>query len=60
MLVGQLFGGTVHWGQIPVYLAAEILGAIAAGFVYSGLAVRRAVRVDVLAGAPATVGKGAA
>jgi len=60
MLIGQLFGGTVHWGQIPVYLIAEILGAVGAGFVYSGLAVRRAPRADVLTEAPATAGRGVA
>ena len=41
MLVGQLFGGTVHWGQLPVYLVAEVIGAVAAGFVYTALNVRR-------------------
>jgi glycerol uptake facilitator protein len=34
MFVEQLFGGTVHWGQIPVYLSAEILAGLAAGGVY--------------------------
>ena len=24
MLVQQLWGGTVHWTQLPVYLAAEL------------------------------------
>jgi glycerol uptake facilitator protein len=60
MLVGQLFGGTVHWGQIPVYLAAEILGAVAAGFTYSGLAVRRAEPAAVLADSPAPASRGVA
>jgi glycerol uptake facilitator protein len=32
MLVQQVWGGTVHWTQLPVYLAAELLaGAAAAG-----------------------------
>jgi glycerol uptake facilitator protein len=32
MLIQQIWGGTVHWTQLPVYLAAEILaGAAAAG-----------------------------
>src|SRR6476469_5955796 len=32
MLIQQLWGGTVHWTQLPVYLAAELLaGAAAAG-----------------------------
>jgi glycerol uptake facilitator protein len=61
MLIGQLFGGTVHWGQIPVYLAAEVLGAVAAGFAYSGLAVRRAEPATaVLADTPAPASRGVA
>jgi glycerol uptake facilitator protein len=32
MLIQQIWGGTVHWTQLPVYLAAELLaGAAAAG-----------------------------
>ncbi|WP_433473718.1 MIP/aquaporin family protein [Spirillospora sp. CA-142024] len=34
MLVGQAGGTTVHWDQLPVYLAAEIVGAVVAGLVY--------------------------
>ncbi|MBF6241782.1 aquaporin [Nocardia otitidiscaviarum] len=30
MLVQQLWGGDVHWGQAPVYLAAEFLAGVAA------------------------------
>ncbi|WP_282778632.1 MULTISPECIES: aquaporin [unclassified Nocardia] len=30
MLVQQLWGGEVHWGQAPVYLAAEFLAGVAA------------------------------
>ncbi|MGW7406056.1 MIP/aquaporin family protein [Streptomyces sp. NPDC054833] len=37
MITGQLFGGTVHWDQLPVYLAAEVLGAVAAGTLYTAL-----------------------
>jgi glycerol uptake facilitator protein len=48
MLVGQLFGGTVHWSQLPVYLAAEFVGAVAAGFVYVAvLNTRRPALVQV-------------
>ena len=42
MLIGQFYGGTVHWNQIWVYLSAEILAGIAAGFVYIALNARRA------------------
>ncbi|MBF6182084.1 MIP/aquaporin family protein [Nocardia otitidiscaviarum] len=30
MLVQQVWGGDVHWGQAPVYLAAEFLAGVAA------------------------------
>ena len=30
MLIQQLWGGTVHWTQLPVYLAAELLAGAAA------------------------------
>jgi len=43
MLIGQLFGGTVHWDQLPVYLIAEVLGGVAAGLCYVALNRRRAV-----------------
>ncbi|WP_316756684.1 MIP/aquaporin family protein [Streptomyces herbicida] len=43
MITGQLFDGTVHWNQLPVYLAAEVLGAVAAGFLYVALNARRGV-----------------
>ncbi|MGW2567754.1 MIP/aquaporin family protein [Streptomyces sp. NPDC001537] len=43
MLVGQLFNGTVHWNQLPVYLVAEVVGAVAAGFLYVALNARRGV-----------------
>ncbi|TWP43036.1 aquaporin family protein [Lentzea tibetensis] len=41
MLVGELFGGTVHWEQLPVYLVAEVAGAVLAGFAYAALNARR-------------------
>jgi glycerol uptake facilitator protein len=41
MLVGQLFDGTVQWSQLPVYVLAEVVGAIAAGAVYVALNARR-------------------
>lgn len=37
MLVQQVAGGTVHWEQLPVYLAAELLAGIVAAFAYSAL-----------------------
>lgn len=43
MLVGQLFGGTVHWSQFPVYVLAEIGGGLLAGLVYAGITARRRV-----------------
>jgi glycerol uptake facilitator protein len=30
MLIQQLWGGTIHWTQLPVYLAAELLAGVAA------------------------------
>jgi glycerol uptake facilitator protein len=54
MLVGQLYGGTVQWHQIGVYLGAEILGGLIAGFAYLGLNAKRAVsRVEKSVSAPA-------
>ncbi|WP_214103892.1 MIP/aquaporin family protein [Acrocarpospora catenulata] len=41
MLTGELFGGTIHWDQLPVYLGAEVIGAIAAGVLYTALNARR-------------------
>ena len=37
MLVQQVAGGTVHWEQLPVYLAAELLAGIVAAVAYSAL-----------------------
>ncbi|MXM62205.1 hypothetical protein GR925_01755 [Streptomyces sp. HUCO-GS316] len=41
MITGELFGGTVHWDQLPVYLAAELFGAVAAGVCYVALNTHR-------------------
>jgi glycerol uptake facilitator protein len=41
MFVGQLFDGTVQWSQFPVYVLAEIVGALAAGAAYAALNARR-------------------
>jgi glycerol uptake facilitator protein len=38
MLVLQGFGGTVHWAQLPVYLAAELSAGVAAAAVYTLIA----------------------
>jgi glycerol uptake facilitator protein len=35
MLVQQFAGGTVHWGQLPVYLLAECLAGVLAGLAYT-------------------------
>ncbi len=35
MLVGQIAGATVHWSQLPVYAAAEVIGAVVAGLIYT-------------------------
>lgn len=45
MLIGQLFGGTVHWEQLPVYLAAETIGGVLAGAAYHVIAVPRSTPV---------------
>ena len=34
MLVQQIAGGDVLWGQLPVYLAAELLAGVVAGLVF--------------------------
>jgi glycerol uptake facilitator protein len=41
MLIGQFFGGTVHWNQLWVYLTAEVVAGVAAGFLYVGLNAKR-------------------
>jgi glycerol uptake facilitator protein len=35
MLVLQVFGGTVHWAQMPVYVAAEVSAGVAAALLYT-------------------------
>jgi glycerol uptake facilitator protein len=42
MLVLQLAGGDVHWGQLPIYLIAEFVGAAIAGVVYVAMTTIRA------------------
>ena len=37
MLVQQLAGGTVHWGQLPVYLLAELAAGALAAIAYQAL-----------------------
>lgn len=57
MLVQQIAGGTVQWGQLPVYLLAEFAGALAAGFLYGFLVtVRRAAATTVPASRTAREG----
>lgn len=34
MLIQQIWGGTVHWTQLPVYLAAELLAGVAAALAF--------------------------
>jgi glycerol uptake facilitator protein len=45
MLVQQLAGGTVKWGQLPVYLIAELLAGVVAALLYGVLANTPADRV---------------
>ena len=52
MLVQQVAGGSVHWEQLPVYLAAELLAGIFAALIYTAL-VKGADPVDVPAQVPA-------
>jgi glycerol uptake facilitator protein len=49
MLVGGLFKGTVHWNQLVVYLAAEVIGAVIAGLLYVALNTRRVAAHSVAA-----------
>ncbi len=42
MLVQQIAGGTVEWGQLPVYWAAELLGGALAGLAYVAMSRTRA------------------
>jgi glycerol uptake facilitator protein len=41
MLVQQIAGGTVQWGQLPVYLVAEFTGALVAALAYAAVATVR-------------------
>src|SRR5690606_8986657 len=50
MLTGELFGGTVHWDQLPVYVVAEALGAVTAGVLYAALGTRRPATVTAADG----------
>jgi glycerol uptake facilitator protein len=34
MLIQQIWGGTVHWTQLPVYLLAELLAGAAAALAF--------------------------
>jgi glycerol uptake facilitator len=59
MFVEQLFSGTVHWGQLPVYVIAEITGGLAAGAVYHLIAAtRRAAEAPAAQPAPAARAEG--
>jgi glycerol uptake facilitator protein len=51
MLIGQFFGATVQWAQFPVYVIAEIVGALAAGYLYAALTARRGARTGQDTGA---------
>jgi glycerol uptake facilitator protein len=37
MLIQELWGGTVHWTQLPVYLIAELLAGAAAGLAFAAI-----------------------
>jgi glycerol uptake facilitator protein len=53
MLVQQLAGGTVSWGQLPVYLLAELAAGALAGVTYLALSRTAADRTPVNVPAPA-------
>ncbi|MGI8335423.1 MIP/aquaporin family protein [Actinomadura scrupuli] len=44
MLVGQIAGTNVEWGQLPVYVLAEVAGAVLAGLLYTLVLTRAAAR----------------
>jgi glycerol uptake facilitator protein len=44
MLVGQIAGTNVEWGQLPVYILAEVAGAVLAGLLYTLVLTRAAAR----------------
>ncbi|HET7474636.1 MAG TPA: aquaporin, partial [Dermatophilaceae bacterium] len=50
MLVQQVAGGTVKWGQLPVYLAAELLAGVAAALLYQAMTRTPADHVKTGAG----------
>jgi glycerol uptake facilitator protein len=58
MLVEQIAGGTVKWGQLPVYLVAELVGALVAGFAYTAVAAVRAAARPVTAAHTARTSEG--
>ncbi|WP_433256484.1 MIP/aquaporin family protein [Streptosporangium sp. CA-135522] len=56
MLVGQFAGAEVQWGQFPVYVVAEVIGAVLAGVVYEFvLNTRRAAQTAAPAVEPVIV-----
>ncbi|MEU6554422.1 aquaporin [Streptomyces sp. NPDC046915] len=59
MLVGQLFNGTVHWNQLPVYLTGDVVGAVAAGFLYVALNARRGITTVTETAEPVAAAEGA-
>lgn len=59
MVAGRMFGSTVHWGQMPVYLVAEAAGGILAGCVYTALNARRRPVAADTAPAPVAAAEGA-
>jgi glycerol uptake facilitator protein len=48
MLVLQAFGGTVHWAQMPVYVAAELFAGVTAAIAYTVIARTRLDRTASL------------
>jgi glycerol uptake facilitator protein len=50
MLVQQIAGGQVKWGQLPVYVIAELLAGVAAALVYGVLSRTPTDRVTSSAG----------
>lgn len=47
MLVQQLLGGDIKWEQWPVYIAAELLAGILAGFAFTAISRTRADRTTL-------------
>jgi glycerol uptake facilitator protein len=50
MLALQIFGGSVHWSQAPVYISAELAAGVAAAAVYALIARTAADRVVDVSG----------